>query len=134
VIPLFTAFNPMALLYAVLSLTVIRMLPVAISLTGMRLRRDTVLLMGWLGPRGLASVVFTLIAYESFVEVSRPIETLFAMAGWTILLSVLLHGFSALPLARWYNHRLKTADPSAPELVDVPALDTNSQVVNNSAG
>ena len=94
VIPLFTAFNPLALLYALLSLTVIRMLPVALSMTGMKFRRDTVALMGWLGPRGLASVVFTLIAYESFVEAGRSNETLFAIAGWTILLSVLLHGLS----------------------------------------
>jgi len=130
VIPLITAFNPLALLYAVLSLTLIRMLPVAISLVGTRLRRDTVLLMGWLGPRGLASVVFTLIAYEAFYEASRPHETLFAMAGWTILLSVLLHGFSALPLARWYAQRLKTADPAMPELVDVPDLE-NIHAIHN---
>jgi sodium/hydrogen antiporter len=123
VIPLFTAFNPLALLYALLSLTLIRMLPVALSLVGVHLRRDTQLLMGWLGPRGLASVVFTLIAYESFHEVDRPSEILFAVAGWTILLSVVLHGFSALPLARWYANRLKTASPSIPELMDVPDLE-----------
>ncbi len=123
VIPLFTAFNPLALLYALLSLTVIRMLPVALSMTGMKFRGDTVALMGWLGPRGLASVVFTLIAYESFVEAGRSNETLFAIAGWTILLSVLLHGFSALPLARWYANRLKTADPAAPELAEAPEPD-----------
>jgi len=123
VIPLFTAFNPLALLYAILSLTVIRMLPVALSLIGMRFRGDTQLVMGWLGPRGLASVVFTLIAFESFHETARPHEMLFAIAGWTILLSVLLHGFSALPLARWYSNRLRSAPPSAPELLEVPDLE-----------
>lgn len=129
VIPLITAFNPLALLYAALSLTLIRMLPVALSLIGTRMRGDTVLLMGWLGPRGLASVVFTLIAYESFHQSSRPHETLFAMAGWTILLSVLLHGFSALPLARWYAQRLKTADPAAPELVEVPEVEMSAHSI-----
>jgi sodium/hydrogen antiporter len=124
VIPLITAFNPLALLYGVLSLTVIRMFPVALSLLGKHFRRDTQLLMGWLGPRGLASVVFTLIAFESFHEVGHPYETLFAMAGWTIFLSVLLHGFSALPLARWYALRLKTAPLTAPELVDVTDLES----------
>jgi NhaP-type Na+/H+ or K+/H+ antiporter len=123
VIPLFTAFNPLALLYAVLSLTLIRMLPVALSLIGTHFRGDTQILMGWLGPRGLASVVFTLIAFESFREIARPYDTLFAIAGWTILLSVLLHGFSALPLARWYSKRLKTASPNLPELVDMPDLE-----------
>lgn len=123
VIPLFTAFDPLALLYAALSLTLIRMLPVALSLIGTHFRRDTRLLMGWLGPRGLASVVFTIMAFESFHEIARSHERLFAIAGWTIFLSALLHGFSALPLARWYANRLKTAPPSIPEFVEVPALD-----------
>jgi sodium/hydrogen antiporter len=131
VIPLFTAFNPRALLYAALSLTVIRMLPVALSMLGVHFRRDTVLLMGWLGPRGLASVVFTLMAYESFIEAGRSSEVLFAVAGWTILLSVLLHGFSALPLARWYARRLKTADPAAPELAEAPELE---DIQNHQSG
>jgi NhaP-type Na+/H+ or K+/H+ antiporter len=117
-------FNPLALLYGLLSLTLIRMLPVAIALIGTHVRRDTMLMMGWLGPRGLASVVFTLMAFESFREAGRPHEVMFAMAGWTILLSVVLHGFSAVPLANWYARRLETADPEAPELVDVPELRT----------
>jgi sodium/hydrogen antiporter len=124
VIPLFTAFNLLALLYAVLSLTLIRVLPVALSLIGIHFRRDTQLLMGWLGPRGLASVVFTLMAYDSFIEITRPYQILFAIAGWTIFLSVLLHGFSAQPLANWYANRLKTADPAIPELVDVPDIES----------
>lgn len=100
------------------------MLPVAIAMIGTRMRRDTVLMMGWLGPRGLASVVFTLIAFDSFRQAGRPIEVLAAMAGWTILLSVLLHGVSALPLANWYARRLQTADAAAPELVELPELST----------
>jgi sodium/hydrogen antiporter len=124
VVPLFTAFDPRALLYGILSLTLIRMLPVWISMTGTHLRGDTKILMGWLGPRGLASVVFTLIAFESFNEVARSNETLFAIAGWTIFLSVILHGFSALPLASWYANRLKTAPSDLPELVDVPDLES----------
>jgi NhaP-type Na+/H+ or K+/H+ antiporter len=92
-------------------------------LAGLHFRRDTQLVMGWLGPRGLASVVFTIIAYENFLEAGRSFDTLFAMAGWTIVLSVLLHGFSARPLARWYAHRLKSAPPNSPELVDMADLD-----------
>jgi NhaP-type Na+/H+ or K+/H+ antiporter len=124
VIPLFTAFNPLALLYAVLSLTLIRMLPVALALTGTHFRPDTKIVMGWLGPRGLASVVFTLIAFESFTEVARPYDVLFAIGGWTIFLSVLLHGFSALPLAMWYSKRLQKASPDLPELIVVPDLES----------
>jgi NhaP-type Na+/H+ or K+/H+ antiporter len=124
VMTLFDPFNPLALLYGLLSLTLIRMLPVAIAMVGTRLRHETVLLMGWLGPRGLASVVFMLIAFDSFREAGRPHEIMFAMAGWTILLSVLLHGVSALPLADWYARRLETADPAAPELIEMPELQT----------
>jgi NhaP-type Na+/H+ or K+/H+ antiporter len=119
VVPLFQPFRPLALLYALISLTAIRMIPVAISLVGTRLRADTMLIMGWFGPRGLASVVFTLMVYESFHEASRPIDTLAAVATWTILFSVLFHGISAVPLANWYARRLETVDASAPEMAEV---------------
>jgi NhaP-type Na+/H+ or K+/H+ antiporter len=120
--PLLGAFNPLSLLYALLSLTVIRSIPVAISLLGARLRPDTILIMGWFGPRGLASVVFALMAYESFHEAGRGPNLLADTAAWTILLSVVLHGISAVPLANWYARRLETADSAAPELVKVPEL------------
>jgi NhaP-type Na+/H+ or K+/H+ antiporter len=120
--PLVQSFNSLALLYALLSLTVIRILPVAISMLGTRLRPDTTVIMGWFGPRGLASVVFALMAYESFHEAGIGFDTLADTAAWTILLSVVLHGISAVPLANWYGHRLETADAAAPELVEVPEL------------
>ena len=107
------------------------MLPVSLSLIGTHFRRDTQLMMGWLGPRGLASVVFTLIAFEYFYEIARPYQVLIAMAGWTILLSVVLHGFSALPLANWYANRLKTAPASIPELLDVPDLEQQPSRLTN---
>ena len=121
--PLFQPFNPLSLLYALLSLTVIRMIPVAISMLGTRLRPDTTLLMGWFGPRGLASVVFLLMAYEAFHEAGRGIDLLVSAATWTILLSAILHGVSAVPLANWYGCRLETAARDAPELIDVPEMD-----------
>jgi len=120
--PLLQAFTPLALLYALLSLTVIRMIPMDTSLIGTRLRPDTTLIMGWFGPRGLASVVFLLMAYESFHEAGRGSDLLVDTAAWAILLSVVLHGVSAVPLANWYARRLKTADATAPELVTVPEL------------
>jgi sodium/hydrogen antiporter len=110
------------ILYAVLSLTVVRMAPVALALRGAGLRRDTVALMGWFGPRGLASVVFTLIAFEQFQEAGRAIDTLVATATWTILLSVVLHGLSANPLSNWYARRLKSATEPLPELVGMSEL------------
>ena len=75
--------------------------------------------MGWFGPRGLASVVFTLIVVEELqgTTVDTP---LLEIATWTILLSVLLHGLSARPLSAWYGARIRAGDPSAPELIDLP--------------
>jgi NhaP-type Na+/H+ or K+/H+ antiporter len=120
--PLLQAFNPLSLLYALLSLTVIRMIPVAISMLGTHMRSDTTLIMGWFGPRGLASVVFVLMAYEAFHEAGQSADLLVDTATWTILLSVVLHGISAVPLANWYGRRLEAADTSAAELVEVAEL------------
>jgi NhaP-type Na+/H+ or K+/H+ antiporter len=117
-LPLFKEFNSLALLYAVLSLTAVRMIAVAISLRGTGLRRDTVLMMGWLGPRGLASVVFLIMAYEAAHKAHIETDLLVSTVGWTILLSVLLHGVSALPLANWYARRLEGASPDIPEMAE----------------
>jgi len=124
VIPMLKSFNALAFIYALLSLTLVRILPVAIALIGTRMRLDTKLMMGWLGPRGLASVVFMIMAYTAAFEAHVPTDNLLATVGWTILLSVLLHGISALPLANWYARRLETASPNSPELIDIPELRT----------
>jgi NhaP-type Na+/H+ or K+/H+ antiporter len=108
--------------YAVLSLTLVRLVPVALALLGTRLRPDTVALMGWFGPRGLASVVFALLAFIRFEEAGRPDDTLVAVATWTILLSVAAHGLSARPLAAWYARRLEAAGEQSRELVELPEL------------
>ncbi|MBP1751522.1 MAG: sodium/hydrogen exchanger [Geobacteraceae bacterium] len=108
--------------YAVLSLTVVRMLPVALAMRGAGLRTDTVALMGWFGPRGLASVVFTLLAFMTFKDVGKPIDLLVAVATWTILLSVLTHGISAKPLSFWYSRRLAKATEPLAELKELPEL------------
>jgi NhaP-type Na+/H+ or K+/H+ antiporter len=96
-------------LYAVLSLTVIRMVPVAIALTGTGLRPRAVAFVGWFGPRGLASVIFALLALEELGERTTgpavPVITL------TVLLSVIAHGTSAEPLARRFGATLGPAGP-----------------------
>jgi NhaP-type Na+/H+ or K+/H+ antiporter len=120
-------FNPLAFLYAILALTLIRIVPVVVATLGLKLRRDSRLIMGWFGPRGLASVVFTLIALETFQEAGRQIEVLVAMAAWTIVLSVILHGITAVPMANWYAKRLRSADPSAPEFSDLADLHIRRQ-------
>lgn len=114
-----TRIDAAAIAYAVLSLTLVRMVPVAISLVGTNLRRDTVAFMGWFGPRGLASVVFTLVAVETLHRSDAAFDALVEVATWTILLSVVAHGLTAGPLARIYGHRIQDAD-GLPELLDAP--------------
>ncbi|MGY1802191.1 cation:proton antiporter [Blastococcus sp. SYSU D00922] len=88
-----------AVLYAVLSLTVVRMVPVALALAGARLTRATVAFVGWFGPRGLASLLFALLALE---ELGPAADEVVAVIALTVLLSVVAHGASAGPLAARY--------------------------------
>jgi NhaP-type Na+/H+ or K+/H+ antiporter len=127
-------FDWHVVVYALLSLTAIRMLPVAVAMFGVHLRPDTVLLMGWFGPRGLASVVFGIMAFDSLAAASKETGLLAAVVTWTILLSVLAHGLSAQPLAAWYARRLKTAPAGAPELIDVPEFHGRSDVLLATTG
>ena len=91
-------------LYAVLSLTVIRMAPVALALAGAGLDRATIALVGWFGPRGLASVVFALLALEELG--SSAADHAVAVITITVLLSVMAHGATADPLASRYARAL----------------------------
>jgi sodium/hydrogen antiporter len=97
-------------LYAVLSLTLVRMLPVAIAMLGTGAHRPTVAFLGWFGPRGLASIVFAVIVVE---EAHLPgAETILLTTYLTIGLSVVAHGITAAPLAtryaRWYESHQST--------------------------
>ncbi len=92
------------LAYAALSLTVIRMLPVALALVGSGLRPATFGYIGWFGPRGLASIVLGLLVLEEHIPGGLALANVVAL---TVALSVLVHGVSAVPLAaryaRWYE-------------------------------
>jgi NhaP-type Na+/H+ or K+/H+ antiporter len=88
------------LLYSLLSLTLVRMIPVALALTGSGLDRKTVLFVGWFGPRGLASLVFALLALE---ELGPAADEAVAVISLTVLLSVIAHGITASPLATRYG-------------------------------
>jgi len=128
------AFDWRVIGYAVLSLTLIRMLPVALSLIGLRFRKDTISVMGWFGPRGLASVIFGLLAFDALTAASKEAGLLASVVTWTILLSVLAHGLSAQPLAAWYARRLKSAPAAAPELVEVQEIQVRRDVLLSAAG
>ncbi len=98
--------------YAALSLTIIRMLPVFVALMGMGLTVPDKLFLGWFGPRGLASIVFIVIVLN---EQLPGEETLRMTVVWTILLSVIAHGLTANPLAALYARSKKNGNdnPSA---------------------
>ncbi|WP_371634800.1 cation:proton antiporter [Streptomyces zaomyceticus] len=109
-------------LYAVLSLTVVRMLPVALSLAGSGLRLPTVAYIGWFGPRGLASVVLALLVVEEDVP---GVELLGRVVATAVGLSVLLHGVSAVSLAERYGRWHEKASAASRGLREgSPVLDS----------
>lgn len=112
---LLDALTATIVVYALLSLTVIRMLPVALALLGSGLRARTVAFVGWFGPRGLASIVLALVVLEQDDEL-RAIDTVVLTTLVTVILSILLHGLSAGPLTRRYGGWAKALPPDAPEL------------------
>jgi NhaP-type Na+/H+ or K+/H+ antiporter len=103
-------------LYAVLSVTALRMMPVALVLLGSGLGRRAALFIGWFGPRGLASVVFGLLAVEDLGHRADPAVAAIVL---TVLLSVLAHGVTAAPFAARFGERL--TPPSAPASAAMPA-------------
>ncbi|MEM9294090.1 MAG: sodium:proton antiporter [Acidobacteriota bacterium] len=107
--------SPEAWLYAMLMLTVARMLPVALALSFCRLEWRTILFLGWFGPRGIASLVFALL-----IAGLAPGEhqELLPLISLTVLLSVFAHGITANPLARRYGASFRessSAEGSASE-------------------
>ncbi|MEM9668099.1 MAG: cation:proton antiporter [Pseudomonadota bacterium] len=95
------AVTPEIALYALTSLTVVRMLPVAISMIGLGLHLPSLGFLGWFGPRGLASLLFALLVLEDLgVEAAERIETVVAI---TVLMSITLHGLSSGILSRAYG-------------------------------
>ena len=94
-----------ALLYAVLSLTVIRMLPVFLCLIGTRTSVADKLFIGWFGPRGLATIVFAVLVLDEKLPGN---DTIMLAAGWSVLLSVIAHGVTANPLVRRMAARTST--------------------------
>ncbi len=112
----------MVLLYAILSLTVFRMIPVSLSLIGTKLKPQSHLFLGWFGPRGLASVLFGLLMLE---EIHSPTtELLFSIILATVFLSIFLHGITAAPLAKLYSRSLEKKIECAEEHIQIDEMPT----------
>ena len=90
--------------YALLSLTLFRMLPVALSLTGLKLSLATKLFIGWFGPRGIASILYVMIVMQTILDIQGH-EKLYATITLTIFLSIVLHGLSAKPFVKIYSRK-----------------------------
>ena len=108
------SFDYKMVIYAVVSLTLVRMIPVAISLIGLKLSKYTVIFMGWFGPRGLASIVLGLVYLEQ--ETNTPGESIVRLVVIvTVLLSIFAHGFTTLPGINLYARKLSGLDAKSPE-------------------
>jgi NhaP-type Na+/H+ or K+/H+ antiporter len=115
--PLWSDITITYVIYAVLSLTVVRMVPVAIAMIGSHAHPVTVLFLGWFGPRGLASIVFGVVVVEGaqLPHVAALVTTITV----TVAISVVAHGVTAAPLARRYA-TWSSASPPRMEHLPVP--------------
>jgi len=118
VLPALANISWRVMLYVLLSLTVIRMVPVAISLIGAKLQLDSVLFLGWFGPRGIASIIYGLLVFEG----ATPNQYIvFDIIVLTVLFSTLLHGITAAPLASWYGDRAEEMKDE-PDMVEMEPI------------
>ncbi len=114
-------FDWKVLVYALLSLLVVRPIAVAMSLIGTHLKMATVGFVAWAGPRGLASIVYAVLILDT-AGIPGATE-IFRIAGWTILLSIYLHGLTAAPISARYGASMQGGRRKAPqEHADVTAL------------
>jgi NhaP-type Na+/H+ or K+/H+ antiporter len=118
-------------MYGLLSLTVVRMLPVAVALAGAGLRRSSVAFIGWFGPRGLASIILALVVIEEEPELPG-ISTLFAAMTVTVLASVFAHGISARPLTNAYARSIADADEAAEEMQPVEEVPVRGKMAEEA--
>ena len=107
-------FSVASWIYALLSLTLVRMLPVAIALIGTRLSAASVVFMGWFGPRGLASIVLGLVYLGEEMHLPGESTIRFAVEA-TVLLSIFAHGLSAMPGIGLYARKTTSLAADAPE-------------------
>ncbi len=115
------------ILYSVLSLTLIRILPVAVSLMRTGLKPNSILFMGWFGPRGLASIVLLLITLNEAPDIPG-LQTIAIAVTMTVLISVFAHGISANPAITWYAKKMALLPSDAVELKEVVESPTRMQV------
>ncbi len=112
--------------FGVLSLTLVRMLPVALALMGTGLRASSIAFVAWFGPRGLASIILALVVVEEEPELAGLPVVLAAMTV-TVLASVFAHGVTARPLVRAYARRIEATAGAMAESEPVPEMPTRGR-------
>jgi NhaP-type Na+/H+ or K+/H+ antiporter len=119
------------ILYAIISLTVIRIIPVAISVIGEKLTFPTILYMGWFGPRGAASILYVLLVVDKYNFSGEAI--IFNVTAITVLLSIFLHGLTAVPGANAYAATLEKTpmESKSSEMKEVRQLPTRTKRINH---
>jgi len=115
------------ILYAVISLTIVRMIPVAISLIGKKLTFPTILYVGWFGPRGVASILYVLVVVDKHSLSGENI--IFNITAITVLLSVFLHGVTAVPGSNAYASTIEATpdQDKQTEMKEVQHLPTRAK-------
>ena len=109
--------------YALGSLTLVRIIGVAIAFSGLKLQLDSTLIVGWFGPRGIASIIYGLLVIEK--EGLPGGELIFTTMVITVLISIFAHGITAYPGSIWYGNRIKSKKhlhDRMPEMNPVPEL------------
>lgn len=110
--------SPRVVVYALLSLTVVRMIPVALALAGRSYRLITMGYLGWFGPRGIASIVFLVAAREQLGDLAVVSQAV----TLTVVLSIVLHGLSAKPWSERYGRAMAGLGAGAPEAAGGPEV------------
>ena len=113
-------------IYALLSLTLVRMLPVGLAMLGTRLHISSILFLGWFGPRGLASIILGLIFLEQKTSLSVEPVIILAVIS-TVLLSIFAHGISAAPAINLYARRTAAMGPNSLERQEIDEMDPRMQ-------
>ena len=113
-------------IYALLSLTLVRMLPVGLAMLGTRLHISSILFLGWFGPRGLASIILGLIFLEQKTNLSVEPVIILAVIS-TVLLSIFAHGISAAPAINLYARRTAAMGPNSLERQEIDEMDQRVQ-------
>ena len=127
--PAIESISPSIVLYAILSLSLVRIVPVAISFIGAKVEPITTLFVGWFGPRGVASILYIFIVLES--ESLPGLELIYAVVMVTVIFSIFAHGITAAPAAKRYGEHIKGLEheeKAITERKDVSEMPTRATV------